>query len=119
MTHPFTARRSPSKYGNVRARLPELPGRTFDSQREATRAYVLLRLQQEDKIRGLRFQVNYRLAVNGVPITTYRADFVYEERDEIGEWRTVVEDVKGFPTKEYALKKRLMLALHRVEIKET
>lgn len=115
----FARRASPSKYGNVRARLPELPGRTFDSQREAMRAYVLLRLQQEGHVRGLRFQVTYRLAVNGVPITAYRADFVYEEAAGDGGWRTVVEDVKGYPTKEYAIKKRLMLALYQVEIRET
>lgn len=119
MSRPFGRRASPSKYGNVRARLPELPGRTFDSQREATRAYVLLRLQQEGTVRGLRFQVTYRLAVNGVPITSYRADFVYEEAEADGGWRTVVEDVKGYPTKEYVIKKRLMLACYGIEIKET
>lgn len=42
----------------------------------------------------------------------YRCDFFYEERKELAQqqyiWVKVVEDVKGFKTKEYELKKKLM-----------
>lgn len=119
MSRLFARRASPSKYGNVRARLPELPGRTFDSQREATRAYVLLRLQQENKIRGLRFQPRFPIVVNGVKVCVYVADFVYEALTERKEWRTVIEDVKGFRTREYLIKKQLVLACYGYEIQES
>lgn len=53
----------------------------------------------------------------------YRADFAYErptEPDCTGavHWLPVVEDVKGFRTKEYELKKKLMAGrgIHVVEV---
>lgn len=45
----------------------------------------------------------------------YIADFVY--KDENGE--TVVEDTKGYRTKEYIIKRKLMLKVHGIRIKET
>ena len=45
----------------------------------------------------------------------YRADFAYTLRDG----REVVEDVKGVRTPEYKIKKKLMLWIHGIEIKET
>lgn len=45
--------------------------------------------------------------------TTYIADFVYTQDN-----KTIVEDVKGFRTKEYELKKKMMRALLGIEIKE-
>ena len=44
----------------------------------------------------------------------YIADFVYTENGE-----KVVEDVKGFRTPEYRIKRKLMLYSHGVRIKET
>ena len=44
----------------------------------------------------------------------YRADFVYRQGD-----RVVVEDTKGKRTKEYILKRKMMLCRHGVRIKET
>ncbi len=45
----------------------------------------------------------------------YVADFVYTDV-EIGE--NVVEDSKGIRTKDYILKRKLMLAVHGIRIKE-
>ncbi len=45
---------------------------------------------------------------------TYRADFVYS--DNAG--NTVVEDVKGIKTKDYIIKRKLMLSVYGVRIKE-
>lgn len=59
-------------------------------------------------------QVRFPLEVNGVLVCHYVADFVYVEAG-----RRVVEDAKGFRTPIYKLKRRLMLALHNVEIRET
>lgn len=44
----------------------------------------------------------------------YVADFVYRDR----QGRLVVEDVKGVRTKEYIIKKKLMLWVYGIEVKE-
>ena len=44
---------------------------------------------------------------------TYVADFVYKEGG-----KTVVEDTKGFRTKDYIIKRKLMLQVHGIRIKE-
>ena len=43
----------------------------------------------------------------------YKADFVYTENG-----LTVVEDTKGFRTKDYIIKRKLMLWVHGIKIKE-
>ena len=55
---------------------------------------------------------------------SYIADFVYEAWlpsyigiDITGWWR-VVEDTKGFKTKDYILKRKMMLYFHGIRIKE-
>lgn len=45
----------------------------------------------------------------------YIADFVYTD-NETGQ--TIVEDTKGVRTKEYIIKRKLMLAVHGIRIKE-
>ena len=89
-------------------------GRTFASKKEARRAAALILMERAGKIRGLEFQVSYQLTVNGTKIGKYIADFVYT--DERG--REVVEDAKGVLTPVYRLKKKLMRAIHGIEIQE-
>lgn len=60
-------------------------------------------------ITDLQTQVVYQL-VQGVK---YVADFVYKNRGLV-----VVEDVKGFKTPVYKLKKKLMRSVLGIEIKE-
>ena len=43
----------------------------------------------------------------------YVADFVYEENG-----KQVVEDTKGYKTKDYILKRKMMLWFHDIRIKE-
>ena len=45
---------------------------------------------------------------------TYRADFVYTDKSG----NTVVEDVKGIKTKDYIIKRKLMLSVYGVHIRE-
>lgn len=45
----------------------------------------------------------------------YIADFVYTDK---ATGQTVVEDTKGVRTKEYIIKRKLMLYLHGIRIKE-
>jgi hypothetical protein len=45
---------------------------------------------------------------------SYIADFVYTENG-----KQVVEDSKGFRTADYKIKRKLMLSVHGIKIKET
>jgi len=91
-----------------------IDGKKFDSKKEARRYRELLLLQRAGKISGLRCQVSFTLVVNEVHICRYIADFVYFE-----DGKKIVEDVKGFLTKEYKLKRKLMKAVHGIIIRET
>ena len=77
----------------------------------------LLLLEKAGEVKAIRTQVLYKLAVNEQLICKYFADFVYDELRD-GRWREVVEDVKGYRTQVYRLKKKLMQACHGVEIRE-
>lgn len=100
-----------SKYGNIRT---EAAGMKFDSRREAMRWMVLRLEERAGEIRDLKRQIVYPIVVNGLHICDYRADFVYVKRGEL-----VVEDSKGFTTREYKLKAKLMLAVHGLTVLES
>lgn len=100
-----------SKYGNKRTTIGK---KTFDSKKEAVRWLQLVAMQNAGKISFLQTQKSYTLEVNGVLICRYRADFVYIENE-----KTIVEDCKGFKTDVYKLKKKLMLAIYGIEIRES
>lgn len=88
-------------------------GITFDSAKEARRYSELVLLEKAGVINTLKLQPSFKIVVNGVKICTYRADFSYTENGKF-----VVEDVKGFKTRIYGLKKKLLLATHGIEIRE-
>lgn len=106
--------KKPSKYRNCRT---VVDGIAFDSTAEAKRWGVLKLLQAGGQISRLQRQVNFPIVIDGALVTTYRADFVYFEDNH-----RVIEDVKGFRTKEYILKKKLVEACYRgvtiIEVKE-
>lgn len=102
--------RRPSKYG---ARAIEVDGVCFDSMAEAKRWFDLQTLERNGLISDLKRQVRFDLAVNGVNLGFYKADFTYTENG-----RAVVEDVKGMRTPVYALKAKLMKAIHGITISE-
>lgn len=108
-----------TKYNNTKI---TVDGQTFDSKKEARRYQELLLLEKAGEIYDLRRQVKFKLIptqrdeVTGEVVErecSYKADFVYEE---VGE--TVVEDVKGFRTKEYIIKRKLMLYQYGIRIRE-
>lgn len=103
-----------SKYRNVRTCRD---GIMFHSKREADRYVVLKAREKVGEIRNLELQPFFILEVNNVAICTYFADFGYQERS-VGDWWRVVEDVKGVRTDVYKLKKKLMKAIHGIEIRE-
>lgn len=105
----------PRKYRNVPT---AIDGVKFPSKKEANR-YAELRLAEKaGAIAGLEPHPKFRLEVNGHLIGTYTADSRYVDT-RTGE--VVVEDVKSVATRKkeaYRLRKRLMVAIHGIEIRE-
>lgn len=117
-----------TKYHNRKVRRD---GLTFDSRKEHKRYNELLLLQQAGEITNLRRQVKFVLIPTqrepniigprgGVKKgkllereCAYIADFVY-----IQNGKTVVEDTKGVRTKEYVIKRKLMLYTQGIRIRE-
>lgn len=117
-----------TKYGNKKT---TVDGITFDSLKEAKRYKELSLMERAGMIQDLQMQVKYILipaqrepdtvgARGGVHKgkliereCTYVADFVYKENGQ-----TVVEDTKGFRTKDYLLKRKMLLYFHGIRIKE-
>lgn len=93
-----------SKYGNTRT---EYNGILYDSAKEAGRALQLDMLQRAGKVSNVKRQVSIPLMVNGVKVATYRADFIYTD-NETGV--QVIEDVKGYETAIFKLKKKILEA---------
>jgi hypothetical protein len=91
----------------------EIDGIKFKSKKESRRYVELRMLQKAGEITDLRLQVPYELNEGGAFSYKYLADFVY-----IRGGKEVVEDAKGYRTKEYKKKKRLMKKVHNIEIKE-
>lgn len=98
-----------SKYGNRKCKLN---GHCFDSVVEKNRYLILMALQQAGEIRELELQPKFLLqegfTQNNIkyrPIN-YIADFRYVNA---ATGAVIVEDVKGVATKEYLLKKKLLL----------
>lgn len=107
-------------------------GETFDSTKEYRRFCELKLLQRAGKIKDLQRQVKFvlipaqrepdEIGVRGgvkkgkiiEQECAYIADFVYV--NDKGE--KVVEDTKGFKTKDYTIKRKLMLYVHGIRIQE-
>lgn len=93
----------------------------YDSKKEHRRANELKLMQRAGLISCLREQVKYVLipaqrGSDGKILErecSYYADFVY-----IKDGVTVVEDTKGVRTTEYKIKRKLMLSVHGIRIKE-
>ena len=104
----------------------------YDSRKEHRRANALRLMQRAGLISNLREQVPYELipAQYGTcgkdlkgretrilieRACRYIADFVYTDN---ATGQTIVEDTKGIRTKEYIIKRKLMLHVHGIRIKE-
>jgi hypothetical protein len=124
-----------NKYGNKKI---VIDGEVFDSKREFYRYQDLIFLERCGAISNLRRQVVYELLPvqrekstkvykkgrkKGQPIegkviekaVTYIADFVYVDN---ATGKEVVEDSKGYHTKDYILKRKMLLYFHGIKIRE-
>ena len=120
-----------NKYLNKKC---EINGIVFDSRKEARRYCELLLLVNGNYIKNLQRQVKYVLIPAQYEVVerydksgkrlkdskklverecSYVADFVYEE-----DGKTVVEDTKGMKTKDYIIKRKLMLQVHGIRVRE-
>lgn len=115
---PAERKKRDSKYGNTQV---VDAGIKFDSKAEHKRWQYLAMLEKAGEIRDLKLQVPFLLIPSQVRpsggierATNYIADFSYTTVDGV----YVVEDVKGAVTPEFRLKRKLMLFVHGVEVKE-
>ena len=106
-----------NKYHNIKT---EIDGITFASKAEARRYQELKLMERAGVIGELELQPSFALVVNGTKICRYVADFKYldKEKSTNAEDCRVVEDVKGVKTPAYRLKKKLMKAIHGIEVQE-
>lgn len=107
----------PSKFGNRRAQSSD--GKWFDSIRERNRYEELRLLEKQGLISHLECQPKFRFEIDGRNVVSrsarypngrqlyWKGDFAYFD----GKHR-VVEDAKGFRTKEFILKKAFVEALY-------
>ena len=126
----YYGNKSQNKYGNQKI---TIDGETFDSKREALRWQELKLAESADAIRDLKRQVRFEVipaqrepdergAKGGIKKgktierkVEYVADFTYIDT-QTGE--LVVEDTKGMRTPEYIIKRKLMLQVHGIRIRE-
>lgn len=106
-------KRSRPKYGNKKT---VVDGITFDSKWESQRYLYLKSLEKAGRVQNLELQPRFLIIINGQKICTYVADFRYDKEDAEGNWEHIVEDAKGVETTEFKLKKKLMKAVHNIEI---
>lgn len=117
-----------SKY---KSRKITIDGITFDSKKEYKRFCELSLLEKAGTITDLQRQVKFLLIPEqrlpdmvGVRGGIYKgrvlerkccyiADFVYQK-----DGKTVVEDTKGYRTSDYIIKRKLMLSVYGIRIKE-
>lgn len=121
-----------NKYHNKK--VTSYDGIQHDSKKEARRWCELKLLEKAGKISELQRQVEFELIpaqyetyerfskkgeklADGMRLVErkccYIADFVYTENGQ-----RVVEDTKGVKTKDYIIKRKLMLYVHHVKIRE-
>jgi len=125
-------RRNGTKYNATKV---TIDGHTFASKHEANRYMELKLLERAGSITDLQMQVKFVLipsqyepdivkvlksgkekVVKGKLIErecSYIADFVYQYNG-----KTVVEDAKGMRTKEYVIKRKLILERYGIRISE-
>ena len=123
-----------SKYGNKKC---QYMGIVFDSKHEMERYRDLYMMQRAGEIKNLRTQVPFTLIPEQRELSheiykagprkgkkkpgallerkcEYIADFVYIDQNG----QCVVEDAKGMHTKEYLIKRKLMLYMHKIRVIE-
>lgn len=101
-----------SKYRARRAQNAD--GSWSDSKKEARLDARMMDLKLEPDVEKVERKVKYPLIINGHDCGYYESDWTVYRKDGTSQ----VYDAKGFKTPVYRLKKKLMKAIHGVEIIE-
>lgn len=97
-----------NKYGAIKT---VVDGITFDSKGEAGR-YAKLKLSEKAGIISyLELQPTYDITINNHKVCKVKLDFRYQQ-----EGQTIVEDFKGMDTSISKLKRKLVKAVHDVDV---
>ena len=113
---PYNTRFKFNKSSKFGAKKTIVDGITFDSKWESERYGQLKAMERGGIVTDLELQVKYDIVINDIKICKYIADFVYKEESPDGKIKEIVEDAKGFETPEFKLKKKLMKAVHNIDI---
>lgn len=113
---PYNTRFKFKKSSKFGAKKTIVDGITFDSKWESERYGQLKAMERGGIVTDLELQVKYDIVINDIKICKYIADFVYKEESPDGKIKEIVEDAKGFETPEFKLKKKLMKAVHNIDI---
>ena len=113
---PYNTRFKFKKSSKFGAKKTVVDGITFDSKWESERYGQLKAMERGGIVTDLELQVKYDIVINDIKICKYIADFVYKEESPDGKIKEIVEDAKGFETPEFKLKKKLMKAVHGIDI---
>lgn len=103
----FASRKEGSRYQELK--LLESCGEISDLR--CQEKFVLIPAQREPDIVGVRGGIKKGKTIEKE--CSYIADFVYKRDGE-----TIVEDTKGFRTKDYIIKRKLMLYFYGIRIRE-
>ena len=108
----------PKSFSKFKSKKVKLDGYTFDSLAEAKHyQHSLLPRFKSGDITHLEVHPRFRCIIDGVKVCDYVADFSYIDVNETGlqgqQGCQVVEDVKGYKTDIYRLKKKLVEALYK------
>lgn len=115
-------KRVKNKYGNQQL---IVDGIKRDSLSESNRYEELRFLERSGYVKDLQYQVPFLLVdkqqgeYRNERSIKYIADFVYDELQEDGSWKHIVEDTKGKKTTDYVIKRKLMLFFHGISIRES
>lgn len=97
-----TQKTKKNKYHNTQI---VIDGVRYDSKKEYERHCELILLEKSGVISNLRFHDKKdTIILQDKPLITYEPDFCYEENEEF-----IIEDLKGFQTKEFKLKKKMII----------
>ena len=119
---PPKVKRVKNKYGNQQL---IVDGIKRDSLSESNRYEELRFLERSGYVKDLQYQVPFLLVdkqqgeYRNERSIKYIADFVYDELQEDGSWKHIVEDTKGKKTTDYVIKRKLMLFIHGISIRES
>jgi hypothetical protein CLOST_1536 len=97
-----------NKYSNQKVVIDNIK---FDSKKEANRYLELKIIEKAGEISCLELQKSFLLVEKQKDerAVTYKSDFVYYDNKK---QRWIAEDVKGYKTKEYIIKRKLFKSIY-------